>query len=87
MNYINKITGRRHSSIFWIFVFVTLFISLISGYSNAGTLMPDGLVIKDKFLPGKGLVIGKVLSVQESVIIIHSDNKSGYKANKETSCL
>lgn len=83
MNYINNITGRRHSSFFWIFVFVTLFISLISGYSNAGTLMPDGLVIKDKFLPGKGLVIGKVLSVQERVIIIHSDNKSGYKAYKD----
>ncbi len=45
--------------------------------------MPEGIVIKDKFLPGKGLPIGKVLSVQESVIIIHLNNKSGYKARKE----
>jgi len=83
MNYNNKITGRILCNLFSILVFVMLFISLICGYSNAGTLMPEGIVIKDKFLPGKGLPIGKVLSVQESVIIIHSDNTSGYKASKE----
>jgi len=83
MNFNNKIIGRIHSNYFWIIVFVTLFIYLISGYSHAGTLMPEGLVIKDKFLPGKGLIIGKVLSVQGSVIIIHSDNTSGYRAYKE----
>ncbi|MFO7666600.1 MAG: FecR family protein [Desulfobacterales bacterium] len=45
--------------------------------------MPDGPVIKDKFLPVKGVIIGKVLSVQENVIIIHSDKTSG-RAYKET---
>ncbi|MFH1975421.1 MAG: FecR family protein [Pseudomonadota bacterium] len=83
MNYNNKIMGRIHSNFFSILVLATLFITLISGYSHAGTLMPERLVIKDKFLPGKGLPIGKVLSVQESVIIIHSDDASGYKADKE----
>ncbi|MBU1398489.1 MAG: FecR domain-containing protein, partial [Proteobacteria bacterium] len=83
MNYNNKIMGRINSNFFSILVLATLFITLISGYLHAGTLMPERLVIKDKFLPGKGLPIGKVLSVQESVIIIHSDDASGYKADKE----
>ena len=83
MNFNNNITGRINCNFFVVLVFLTLFIALASGYSHAGTLMPEGLIIKDKFLPGKGLPIGKILSVQESVIIIHSNDASGYRANKE----
>jgi hypothetical protein len=45
--------------------------------------LPEGIVIKDKFLPGKGPSIGKVYSVQAEVIIIHSDKKYGYRAKKD----
>lgn len=83
MNYNNKITGRILCNLFSILVFVMLFISLICGYSNAGTLMPEGIVIKDKFLPGKGLPIGKVLSVQGNVIMIHTGDTAEFKADKE----
>ncbi len=82
MNY-NKITGRKFCNFFIILVFVTLFITLGSGFSLAENMLPKKLVIKDKFAPGKKPVIGKVLSVQESVIIIHSGDASGYKAEKE----
>jgi hypothetical protein len=83
MNYNNKITGRILGNFFSILVFVMLFITLGSGCSRAENTLPEELVIKDKFAPGTRSVIGKVLSVQESVIIIHSDDASGYKADKE----
>ncbi len=85
MNYNNKISRRKHRSFLsiFIFVFMTFFITLGSGCSQAENTTPAEPVIKEKFAPGKRPAIGKVISVQESVIIIHSDDPSGYKAEKE----
>lgn len=51
--------------------------------SHAGALLPQGIVIKDKYVHGKGPSIGKVYSVQAEVIILHSDKKYGYRAKKD----
>lgn len=68
---------------FKIFVLFLLCFAFCPVFSHAETLMPNGLVIKDKFLPGKGLSIGKVYSVQADTTIIHSDKKYGYRAKKD----
>lgn len=68
---------------FKIFVLFVLCFAFCPVFSHAETLMPKGLVIKDKFFPGKGLSIGKVYSVQADTIIIHSDKKYGYMAKKD----
>lgn len=80
-------TGNRSKQIistgvFKIFVLSLLYLLFLPGSSRAETLMPEGLVIKDKFISGKGLSIGNVHSVQADVIIIHSDKKYGYRAKK-----
>jgi len=81
MKYNNKTASRIKSNI--LIILAIFFISIASGYSHAGTSMPDSFVFKDKFLPGKGQSIGKILSVKESAIIIHSDDSFGYRANKD----
>lgn len=83
MNFNNKATGRMHCNLLCIPVFVILFIALASGYSHSGTLMPKGLVINDKLSLGRGIPIGKVLSVQGNVIMIHPGDTAEYKADKE----
>jgi len=67
-----------------IFILLVLCFSFfLPVFSHAGTSLPEGIVIKDKFLPGKGPSIGKVYSVQAEVIIIHSGKKYGYRAKKD----
>ncbi len=77
-----RLREPRLTGIFKILILYLLCLPFLTGYSHAGALMPKGLVIKDKFLHGKGLPIGKVYSVQADVIIIHSDKKYGYRAKK-----
>ena len=70
------------TGVFKIFVLSLICLPFLTGSLHAKTLIPEGLVIKDKFLPGKGPSIGKIYSVQADVIIIHSDRKYGYRAKK-----
>jgi hypothetical protein len=79
----NRLKETISTGVFRIFVLSLLCLPFLSGLSHAGTLMPEGLVVKDKFIPGKGLSIGKVYLVQADVIIIHSDKKYGYRAKKD----
>lgn len=79
----NKLKQTISTWVFKISVASLLCLLFLSGYSHAGTSLPEGIVIKDKFLPGKGPSIGKVYSVQAEVIIIHSDKKYGYRAKKD----
>jgi len=79
----NRLKETISTGVFKIFVLSLLCLPLLTGLSHAGTLMPEGLVVKDKFLPGKGFSIGTVSMVQASVIIIHSDKKYGYRAKKD----
>jgi hypothetical protein len=83
MNNNIKTARFRKSSVFRMIVYAVIFITLVSGYSFAGTLLPKNMVIKDKFVPGKGSPIGKVYSVNETVVLIHSDELFGYKANND----
>ncbi len=68
---------------FIIFASAVLYCVFCPGFLNAEDMLPPGLVIKDKFAPGSGQSIGKILYVKNEVIIIHSDKKLGYKAEKE----
>jgi hypothetical protein len=79
----NRLKETILTGVFRIFVLSLLCLPFLTGFSHAETLMPDGLVIKGKFLPGKGLSIGKVYSVQADVIVIHADRKCGYRAKKD----
>ena len=83
MNYSNKSVGRKISNFFVVLLYATFFITFGSGCSQAENTPPKEPVIKEKFVKGTKPEIGKVLSVQESVIIVHSDDESGYKAGKE----
>jgi hypothetical protein len=78
-----KTATFRKSGLFRIFVYAIIFSAFVSEYSSAGTLLPKNMVIKDKFVPGKGTQIGKVYSVTETVVLIHSEELFGYKANKD----
>jgi len=81
---INKLTENITIRFFNIFILFILCLTFCPVFSHAETLMPKGIVIKDKFLPGRGRSIGKVSLVQADVIIIHSDRKYGYRAKKDT---
>lgn len=65
---------------------VSIFILFGSGCSqadNGTTEKPAAPVIKDKFVKGSQPEIGKVLSVHDNVILIHTDDDSWYKAEKD----
>lgn len=80
----NRITSlNKVYNYFNMFALFVLCLVFCPAFSHAETLMPKGLVIKDKFVPGKGTSIGKVYLVQANVIIIHSDKKYGYRAKKD----
>jgi hypothetical protein len=75
--------GRKISNFFVILFFATFFIIFGTGSSQADSRSPNEPVIKEKFVKGTKPEIGKVISVQERVIIIHSDDEYGYNADKD----
>jgi len=83
MNYNNKSMGSKICNFFVVLLFAMFFITFGSGFSQAENTPPKNPVIKEKFVKGTKSEIGKVLSVQEIVIIVHSDDESGYKAGKD----
>lgn len=83
MNYINKIADCIRCKILGILIFLTFFITIGSGCSQAENSPTEQTVIKEKFVKGTTPEIGKVLSVQDSVIIIHAGDEAGYKADKD----
>jgi hypothetical protein len=83
MNRTDKIWRRINGKIFGLLIFLIFFVTIGSGCSQAENNPPEKPVIKEKFVKGTKPEIGKVLSVQESVIIIHADDEAGYKADKD----
>lgn len=78
----NKFSKAVISSFLIILALSVLYNAFCPGFLHAGSMLPPGLIIKDKFAPGPGPSIGKVLFIKADVIIIHSDKKFGYRAEK-----
>jgi len=61
-------------------LYLLLSLYLLFGLANAK--MPDGLTIKNKFVPGFGLSIGKVFMIDGTAIVVHDNQKIGYQVFK-----
>ena len=65
-------------------LFVFLFAGSIfcSEVMSAEPLLPQGLVMKDKFVPGFGRSVGKVRVIQGEALVVHSNSLNGYSVTK-----
>ena len=79
--------SKRKSMYTLCAIILLLFVESALGYnsSSSESMLPEGLIIEDKFKPGFGSPVGKVLLVQGKVVIIHSGMVRGYWAKKDLS--
>jgi len=66
-----------------ILLYFVIFIIISPVFAMAADLLPPGLVMKDKFLPGPGQSVGKVQLVYGKPVIVHKNILQGYEAIKD----
>lgn len=73
-----------------LYVFLAIFITIIfphisfgADFNQSESLLPEGLVMADRFEPGIGAHVGKILLVDGEAVIIHSGSKTGFRAAKD----
>lgn len=64
---------------------VAFFLALASLFfiPPAFSELPEGVVVEEKFIPGPGEAVGKVVLVKGKVVIMHAGEKKGYWAIKD----
>jgi len=66
----------KGSLIFINILILTVFLSVYA-YGQS-SLLPEGLDIKEKYMPGVGPQVGRVLLVQGKAVIIHEEEEEGF---------
>lgn len=73
----------RASKKITICVLGIVLVLLLTANASLGSLLPEGLVIKEAFQPGYGHSVGKVQLVQGEAVIMHAGEMLGYWAKKD----
>lgn len=68
---------------FVIFIFLPVSGMVWAEKTDTMTLLPEGLVISDKFQPGLGASVGKVINVVGKVVIYHKNKLIAYEAKSQ----
>jgi len=62
---------------------ITILLLFLVSYAFADSLIPNGMVIKDSFVPGMGKSIGKVCFVKGKVYVVHNNQDQLFQVVSE----